>query len=79
MAVLKRPERFLSPKELSLALEGQGMDGFSPKHCRELVRSIREDWGLGSGILRGTHIRLTVAYGWLLTHPDWRPFAGREK
>jgi len=68
---VKTPERFLSPKELSLALEARGLAPFSPKYARLLVRAIREDWG--EGILLRTHCRLSVAYGWLLTHPEWRP------
>jgi len=73
MRIVKETDRFLSPKELSLAFERVGVCTLPPKYCRLLVRAIREDWGVGSGILHGTHIRLSVAYGWLLTHPDWRP------
>gem|GEM_PF-1658439 len=72
---MRKPEKFLSPKELSLALEESGVHTLSPKYCRLLVAAIREDWGVGSGILLGTHIRLSVALGWLLTHPEWRPRA----
>jgi len=79
MLVSQKPERYLSPKELSLEFEKRGISGFGPRQCRSLVHAILEDWGGGSGVLRGTHCRFSVAYGWLLTHSGWVPFSRVKK
>jgi hypothetical protein len=66
------PEDYLPPKELPDALAGRGLPGWNLRSCRVLVSAMRDS---GAPVVRKKYIRASDAAAWLLSHPEWSPYA----